>query len=87
MSGLFKTPADNVIDGINRDKGVLIHVQNNSLELVDFKARHDTIQNLFALASVAAFAVQERNAASEFSVKLVGDFVGNIIHLQRHDAR
>ena len=43
MPRFFKSPADNIIDGINRNESVLVHVEDNFLKLVDFKPSDDTI--------------------------------------------
>ena len=68
MPGFFKTPADNIVDGVNRDKRVIVHAVNNLFQLVDLQASDDTVQNFLALTSVTAFAVQERYAASELGI-------------------
>ena len=57
MPRLFESTADNIVDRINRHKGVFVHVKDNALELVDLKARDDAIKNFFALTGVTAFLI------------------------------
>ena len=40
---LLEAPADDVMDGVDRDEGVLVFLEHDFLELVDLEARDDAV--------------------------------------------
>ena len=65
MPLLLEPAADDVMDGVDGHEGALVDVEDGFLELVDLQACDDGVENLLLLARVAAFAVEERDAAPE----------------------
>ena len=62
---LLEAPADDVVDGVDGDEGVLVFLEDDFLELVDLKARDDAVEHFLRLAGVAALAVQQGDAAAQ----------------------
>lgn len=54
---LLEAPADDVVDGVDRDEGVLVFLEHDFLELVDLEARDDAVEHFLGLARVAALPV------------------------------
>lgn len=65
MAAFLEPAADDVVDGVDRYEGAFIDVEDGFLEFVDFEARDDGVENLFLFARVAAFAVEEGDAAAQ----------------------
>ena len=65
VSAFLEPAADDVVDSVDGHEGVFVDAEDGLLELVDFEARDDGVENLFFLARVAAFAVEEGDAASQ----------------------
>ena len=65
MPAFLESAADDVVDGVDRHEGALVDVEDGLLEFVDFEARDDGVENLFLLARVTAFAVEESDTASQ----------------------
>ena len=65
MAAFLESPAYDVVDGVDRYEGAFVDAEDGFLEFVDFEARDDGVENLFFLARVAAFAVEEGDAASQ----------------------
>ena len=64
-SFFLEAPADDVVDGVDGHEGAMILFQYDFLELVDLETRDDAVEDLLAVARVAARAVQHRDATAQ----------------------
>ena len=62
---LLKPAADNIMDSIDGNEGVLVLVEHDFLEFIDFQARDHAVEHFLALPRVAAGTMQQCNAAPQ----------------------
>ena len=76
VNGFFlESAADNVMDGIDGNKGGFVLFEGDFLELDDLETGDDAVENLLVIAGVGALPVQIGDAASEPVHEGIGDFL------------